>query len=134
MVLISYFRGKIDEYASSSYLKKLLEKLSNVDIVIAPIADNTMYDILDEYADGEITDLQCLHALSANWLGKQYVFLNDNAINKTLKMLDRLYICSGEKNEYRTKREDNKNVGKAKVKLAKREYAGKGQYIEELLK
>lgn len=134
MILISYFRGKIDEYSNSSYLKSLLDELKDIDVIIAPIADNTMYDILDSFSNGDITDLQTLHALSANWLGKQYVFLNDEAIKKSLKVIDRLYICNSEKNEYKTKKEESTNMGKNKVKLAKREYAGKGLYIEDLLK
>ena len=133
MILISYFRGKIDEYKDSKYIKKLLDDLKNVDLVIAPIADNTMYEILDDFSGGEITDLQCLNALSANWLGKQYVFLNDKAIKKSLTIIDKLYLCEKEKNDYKTRKEENTKIGKQKVKLAKREYAGKGKYIEELL-
>ena len=134
MILISYFRGKIDEFSNSKYLKEILAELKDVDVVIAPIADNTMYDILDSFSSGDITDLQCLNALSANWLGKQYVFLNDKVIKKSLKEIDRLYICEDEKQDYKTKRKENIDIGKAKVKLAKREFAGKGVYIEELLK
>ena len=65
---------------------------------------------------------------------KQYVFLNDKVIKKSLKEIDRLYICEDEKQDYKTKRKENIDIGKAKVKLAKREFAGKGVYIEELLK
>lgn len=134
IILISYFRGKIDDYKNSKYLKKLLDEIKDVDIIVAPIADNTMYDILDDFSAGEITDLQCLNALSANWLGKQYVFLNDAAIKKSLTIIDRLYLCKQEKDDYKTKKEENTIIGKQKVKLAKREFAGKGKYIEELLK
>ena len=133
MILISYFRGKIDEYKDSKYLKDLLKSIEDIDIIIAPIADNTMYEILDDFSSGDITDLQCLNALSANWLGKQYVFLNDKVINRSLKIIDRLYICNKERNEYITKRDSNLKMGKDKVKLAKRSFAGKGKYIEELL-
>ena len=38
-----------------------------------------------------------------------------------------------ERNEYITKRDSNLKLGKDKVKLAKRSFAGKGKYIEELL-
>jgi transcriptional regulator with XRE-family HTH domain len=134
MVLISYFRGKIDEYSNSKYLRDLIKKVESADLIIAPIADNTMYDILDDFSSGEITDLQCLNALSANWLGKQYVFMNDKVIKRSLKIIDRFYLCNQEKNDYKTKKEESTKIGKDKVKLAKREYAGKGKYIEDLLK
>ena len=134
MILISYFRGKIDEYSNSKYLQDLLKMVKSADLIIAPIADNTMYDILDDFSSGEITDLQCLNALSANWLGKQYVFMNDKVIKHSLKIIDRFYLCNQEKNDYKTKKEESTKIGKDKVKLAKREYAGKGKYIEDLLK
>lgn len=133
MLLIAYFRGKLDEYKDSKYLKKLLSTMNNVDVVIAPIADNTMYTTLDDFIAGKITDLQCLNALSANRLGKQYVFLNDGSINKSLKMLERCFYSTNERKDYQTYRLKENEIGKNKVKIALRQYAGKGKYIEELL-
>lgn len=133
MLLIAYFRGKLEEYKNSNYVKELLEELKNVDVVIAPIADNTMYITLDDFISGKITDLQCLNALSANRLGKQYVFLNDNVIKNNLTMLERCFYCKNERKDYQSYRLKENEIGKNKVKIALREYAGKGKYIEELL-
>lgn len=133
MILIAYFRGKLNEYEDSPYIKKLLKELEGVDVVIAPIADNTMYTTLDDFINGKITDLQCLNALSANRLGRQYVFLNDKVIENNLKMLERCYYCEKERNDYHTYRLKENEIGKNKVKIALREYAGKGKYIEDLL-
>ena len=33
------------------------------------------FEIIDRFIDGEITDVQCQHCLSATNLGKQYVFI-----------------------------------------------------------
>ena len=134
MLLIAYFRGRLDEYTGSKYIKELIKELNDVDVVIAPIADNTMYTTLDDFISGKITDLQCLNALSANRLGKQYVFLNDNVIKNNLKMLERFFYCKNERVDYQSYRLKENEIGKNKVKIALREYAGKGKYIEELLK
>ena len=134
MLLIAYFRGRLDEYPGSKYIKELLKELNDVDVVIAPIADNTMYTTLDDFISGKITDLQCLNALSANRLGKQYVFLNDNVIKNNLKMLERCFYCKNERVDYQSYRLKENEIGKNKVKIALREYAGKGKYIEELLR
>ncbi len=134
MLLIAYFRGRLDEYTGSKYIKELIKELNDVDVVIAPIADNTMYTTLDDFISGKITDLQCLNALSANRLGKQYVFLNDNVIKNNLKMLERCFYCKNERVDYQSYRLKENEIGKNKVKIALREYAGKGKYIEELLK
>lgn len=132
MLLIAYFRGKLDSYSNSKIIEKLLKDIDGADVVIAPIADNTMYTVLNDFINGDITDMQCIHALSANRLGKQYIFLNDAAIKKSLKMIDRLYLCEKEKAYYSNVKIEESEVGKNKVKIARREYAGKGKYIEEL--
>ena len=134
MLLIAYFRGKIEEYNNSKIIQKALSDLKDIDVVIAPIADNTMYSILNDFIEGNITDEQCVHALSANRLGKQYIFLNDKAIKKSLKQIDRFYLCEEEKSYYTNIKIEESNIGKNKAKLARREYVGKGKYIEELLK
>lgn len=134
MILIAYFRGKLDNYKNSNYLKCLLGKMKNIDVIVAPIADNTMYTILDDFIQGKITDLQCLNALSANRLGRQYVFLNDSVINNNLKLLERCYYSSLERKDYMNYRLKENEIGKNKVILALREYAGKGNYIEDILK
>ncbi len=133
MILIAYFKGKLNDYTNSKYISELLEELKDVDVVIAPIADNTMYTTLDDFISGKITDLQCLNALSANRLGKQYVFLNDKTIDDSLKTLERCYISKNERDGFKSYRLKENEIGKKKVKIALREYAGKGKYIEELL-
>lgn len=133
MILIAYYRGKIDQYINSKYIKKVLNKIKNVDLIIAPIADNTMYSIINEFIEGSITDEQCINCLSANRLGKQYVFLNDNVIDNNLEILSKTFISTNEKEDYYKTREQEDDIGKKKVIMAKRKYAGVGKYIEELL-
>lgn len=132
MLLVAYFRGKLEEYKKTPLLQRLLTGVKELDVIIAPIADNTMYSILNEFIDGTITDLQCLMALDANRLGKQYVFLNDNVLKQKLKIKERLYFCEEEKEDIKKRKLEESEIGKNKVKLAKRKYAAKGKYIEEL--
>ena len=132
MLLITYFREKLKNYQNEEYLNTLLDEIKDVDVIIAPIADNTMYSVLDDFTEGKITELQCLNALSANRLGKQYVFLNNKIINSNLKMLEKCYFSTKEREYYIELRKKENEIGKNKVKLALREYAGKGKYIEEM--
>lgn len=133
MILTAYYRNKINDYINSNYVKKVLNKINAVDLIIAPIADNTMYSIINEFIEGSITDEQCLNCLSANRLGKQYVFLNDNVINNNLEVMAKLFISSNEKNDYYQTKMRDSDIGKKKVIMAKRKYVGVGKYIEELL-
>ena len=133
MILIAYYRGKINSYLDSSYLKNILDSIKNVDIIIAPIADNSMYSIINDFIEGGITDEQCINALSANRLGKQVVVLNDKTLSTNVKILKESFICVEEKKQYEIEKDNDRNIGKSKMILAKREYAGIGKYIEDIL-
>lgn len=131
MMAIALFRGRLNAYSSSPSLQRLCERVEAADYVVAPIADNRMYEIIDAFADGEITDEQCKHALAATDLGKQYVFRSKKAL-KTIRLLEQCYVCQPEKDAYLKSRENSSRIGRDKVKAAKREYRGRGLYIDEV--
>lgn len=133
MLTIAYYRGKLEKYAQHKKIQNLISKLVEIDYIIAPIADNKMFRIIDAFIEGEITDEQCKHCLSATNLGYQYVILSEKAISK-LRKLECCYYSIEERISYRnTKKEENK-TNEDKVKLARIKYRGKGQYIDEILK
>ena len=133
MMTIAYFRGALDEYKSHPKIKNLINNLNNYDYIIAPIADNRMYQIINSFIEGEITDVQCKHCLSATNLGFQYVFLSEKSL-KNLKIVERCYVSSYEKEYFRNLRLADVKVGNDKVKIARMQYRGQGRYIDEILK
>lgn len=132
MMTIAYYRGVLEPYESHSVVKKLIEESRNCDYIIAPIADNRMFQIINSFIDGEITDEQCKHCLAATHLGLQYVFISDQAIEQ-VKLIERCYISNNEKEYYKNIRTQDTKLGDDKVKLAKIQYRGKGRYIDEIL-
>ena len=132
MLTIAYFRGRLEQYKDSNILNDLSATVQNADIIRAPIADNRMFQILDEFIEGNITDLQCKSALSATDLGKQYVAVSEKGL-KNLELIHHCYLCSDEKTDYLKEKEEFNRVSAQKVKFVKREFAGKGKYIEEVL-
>ena len=133
MLMVAYFRGKLKEYNNSDILKKLLDENKGVDYFIAPIADNRMFEIIDSFIDGEITDVQCQHCLSATNLGNQYVFVSQKALNQVV-LLEKCYLGQAEKDSYLNARQECFKINQDKVKLARRQYRNQGNYIEDLLK
>ena len=133
MLTIAYFRGTLNEYKELPIIKKLISRLEGIDYVIAPIADNKMFRIIDSFINGEITDEQCKHCLAATNLGYQYVLLNENAISN-LKMLECGYLSNEERKHYRNLKSEDNKISEEKVKLARIQYRGKGLYIDEILK
>lgn len=132
MLTIAYYRGALEKYSNSSLLKELIASSRKCDYIIAPIADNRMFSIINSFIRGEITDEQCKHCLAATNLGNQYVFINDLAVSK-LKMVEKAYLCEKEKQYYQEMRSNDAKLGEDKVMLARIEYRGKGKYIDEIL-
>lgn len=133
MLTIAYYRGLLGKHENHPKIKKLVEKTKTCDYIIAPIADNRMFQIINSFINDEITDEQCKHCLAATNLGNQYVFKTKKSINN-IKIIEKLYISNAEKEHYRNISIKNRNLGNDKVKLAKIKYRGKGKYIDEILK
>ena len=133
MLTIAYYRGTLEEYSEHPTIKKLITESRNCDYIIAPIADNRMFQIINSFIAGEITDEQCKHCLAATNLGNQYVFTSEQAVQQ-LKILERSYISFSEREHYKNLRAEDTRLGDDKVKLARRQFRGTGKYIDEILK
>lgn len=132
MLTVASFRGRLDAYRNHEHIKGLMKRVAEADYIIAPIADNRMYEVIDQFIDGEITDVQCQHSLSATNLGKQYVFTSQNAL-KHVGILEHCFLCSKERETYEILRLEETASGLAKAKAARRQFRNQGCYIEELL-
>lgn len=132
MMTIAYYRGALDEYKNHPVVKKIIEQSRACDYIIAPIADNRMFQIINSFIEGELTDEQCKHCLAATNLGMQYIFVSEKAVSQA-KLIERCYISHNEREYYKNIRLEESKLGANKVKLARKQYRGKGQYIDEIL-
>lgn len=133
MIAIAFYRGWLEDYKESPFIKSIIDKISDCDVIVAPIADNRMFDIITEYVEGSITDEQCRHALAATNLGFQYVLKTKKSIEHT-ELIREMFVCKKEKEKCIENRVSLTENGLQKVKMARIEYKGKGKYIEEVLK
>ena len=131
MLTIAFFRGRLGGFAEHPLIQSLSKRVENSDYVVAPIADNRMFELIDTFIDGEITDIQCQHCLSATNLGYQYVFTSAAALEH-VEIVERCYLSSSEKRHYLEKRREEAHIGADKVRAARRQFRGQGLYIEEL--
>lgn len=132
MMTIAYYRGALTHYQNHPVIKKLIHDSRDCDYIIAPIADNRMFQIINSFIDGEITDEQCKHCLAATNLGSQYIFISERAIKQVI-LLERCYLAKNEKDHYKNIRISDTKLGDDKVKLARIKYRGQGRYIDEIL-
>lgn len=133
MYAILYFRGAFNKFTPSKEVMDIIDKINNSDVIIAPIADNNMYDTLNSFSLNLITDEQCLHALSANNLGLQVVLKSKKACD-SIHFIDRLYLCESEKKLFLKKKRELSLQSKSKVDLVISKYRRKGKYFDELFK
>ena len=131
MLAISFFRGRLSAYRDTAYIRNLIHRIETADVIIAPIADNRMFEVLNRFAAGDITSVQALHSLSASRLGNQYVFKTEKAVQR-LFFLDRFYLCDEERENAKEFSKDNANIIQTKLKLSLREFRNQGKYIDEL--
>ena len=132
MMTITYYRETLDKYENHPLIKKIIKESRDCDYIIAPITDNKMFETINEFIEGNLTDEQCKHCLAATNLGMQYVFLTEKAASR-LKIVERCYVCDKEREHYKKLKEDYRKLGNDKVKLAKAQYRGVGKYIDEVL-
>lgn len=132
MLAICFFRGTIKEYAESNMVQTIAKRIADADVVIAPIADNKMFYIMSQFAEGEINADVALHSLSASGLGLQYIIKTERALRKCVPV-ERYYLSVPEREDCRKALIERGYEIDTKLKLAKREYKD-GLYIEELLK
>lgn len=96
MMTIAYYRRTLDKYKNHPYIQEIVSESRNCDYIVAPIADNRMFQIINAFINGEITDEQCKHCLAATNLGMQYIFISDKAVSN-LEIVERCYISDLEK-------------------------------------
>lgn len=132
LLTIAAYRQRLDERFSLKAIKELKQKVEKADYIVAPIADNRMYRIIDSFIDEEITDEQCIHALAATNLGMQYVARTQKAAER-IDIHERCYLCAEEKKKYVEGRRQFLTEADHKVRAARIKYRGKGKYIDELL-
>ena len=131
VLFIAYNRGYLNEYEGSKKLEQLINECKNADVIIAPIADNRMFDIIKEFTRGMITGEACSAALSSLDLGRQYALKSRKAID-ALGLLKKHYLCREEKKDYGFQMAElRKKRYEDSAKFLKRNRTGK--YIEEIL-
>ena len=133
MIAIAYFRGRLDNYKEHKLVTNVINKIKEADYIIAPIADNRMFELIDAFVLGELTDKQTLYALSATHLGMQYVLKTPESV-QNLQILNTCYLCPVERSAYNQLNDVESTTSLNKALIAKYKYKNSGLYIDQLLK
>ena len=133
MLSICTYRGIINQYLDLPLIKKIKSEVDNADVIVAPIADNRMFNLMSEFADSIINADVALHTLSASNLGYQYVFKTEKALS-FLHCEERYYISKPEREERLSLKGVRYANMTAKYKMALKEYSViPNRFIEDIL-
>ncbi len=130
MLAVCYFRGTLNEYSTHNLFLEIIDRIKDVDVIIAPIADNKMFYIMTQFAEGEINADVAIHSLSASKLGFQYILKTKKAID-SLNPIEKYYICEEERKNCQSELEKRGYEIDTKIKVAKREFKN-GLFIDEV--
>ena len=131
MLMIAINRGMLEEYIDSKKYKEVVNMLNSYDVIIAPIADNRMFNIIGDFANYTITTEQAIHALKSLSLGNQSVFKTEKAI-KSIKVIERMFICKAERNDAIKEKYERIEKDKNNAVNAYKKYLRQGLYISEV--
>lgn len=131
MLAVVYYRGNNQEIKNNKKVLKVIEEIEAADLIIAPIADNKMFTILNEFSVGDINMDVALHSLSAYGLGNQYVIKTEKAL-KRLEFVERYFVSFPERERIMYESLERAYGIDTKIKLAKMEYKT-GLFIGEIL-
>ncbi len=131
MIYIAIHRGLLNEYKDTKLYKKIIDEMSSVDVIIAPIADNRMFMTIEDFVRSSITTEQAIHSLIDLSLGNQIVFKSEKAI-KHIKILEKLYTCKDEKKDAVKRKISKLNDTNSFIENNYKKYIRQGLYISEV--
>lgn len=81
-MVVAYNRGRMNKIKDSQLYNFYKNYLLNKDLVIGNIADDRMFNVIDNFFEGMITDKALVFSFSALKLGKQYVMLTQKGCDR----------------------------------------------------
>lgn len=129
---VLYNRGRLDSVRNSTIYKNCRALASGKDIMIGPIADDAMNEVMNRFIHGEITDkafLECIRGLD---FGIQYVAKTELACN-CVTILEEKELYGKELDDAALLSQNRRREGKEIADSMQRRYRREGKYFDEIL-
>ena len=130
--LIAYNRGHMEGYSNSPLFTRYAKMENGYDIVTGYIANDRMYQVMNRFFEGDITNTALLNSISALKLGKQYACISQKACDNVEILSERTVTPF----ELSFLRELSANHRKEGIRMAEdivKQYRREGKYFDELL-
>ncbi len=131
-MIVAFNRGKMDSIKGSKMFEKYQKISSGKDLIIGSIANDRMFYVLDNFFQGNITDLALIKSLSALQLGKQYVAVSQHGCD-AVRIEKEIPISYLEKKFLQSASEENRAKGIAIANNICKNYRREGLFFDEIL-
>ena len=129
---VLYNRGRLDSVKKSALYKRCTRLASGKDIIIGPIADDAMNEVMNRFIHGDITDkafMECIRGLD---YGIQYVAKTEAACGCVI-VLEEKELYGKELDEAALLAEKRRKDGRALADAMQRRCRREGRYFDEIL-
>ena len=131
-MIIAYNRGKMESIKGTDVYEKYRHICENKDILIGSIANDRMFFVLDNFFQGNITNLALIKSLSALQLGRQYVAVTQQGCD-AVRIEKEIPISYLEKRFLQDISEENRTKGISMANDICRNYRREGMFFDELM-
>ena len=131
-MIVAYNRGKMESIKGTDVYEKYRHICENKDILIGSIANDRMFFVLDNFFQGNITDLALIKSLSALQLGRQYVAITQNGCD-AVRIEKEIPISYLERRFLQDISEENRAKGISMANDICRNYRREGMFFDELM-
>ena len=131
-MIVAFNRGKMDRIKGSKLYDKYHQLCSNRDVMIGSIANDRMFYVLDNFFQGNITDLALIKSLSALQLGRQYVTVSQTGCD-AVQIEKEISISYLERRFLRDVSEANRAKGVSMADTICKNYRRDGLFFDEII-
>lgn len=131
-MFIAYNRGRMDDIKNSKFYLNYKNITEKYDVIVGSIADDRIFYVLDNFFEGNITDLALTKSLSVLKLGKQYAALTQKAC-KNIKIEKEINLSFFEKKFIQQISKQNRDTGISLAKDIQKKYRREGNFFDEIM-
>lgn len=132
-LMIAYHRRSMEDFKDSAIYKKFEHISDDYDIITGYIANDKMYDVLQSFFRGEITDVALIKCLSVLDLGKQFVAVTQKGCN-SIRVIRETKLSYFEQLCLQKISRIRRKEAIELTDKTKRDYRREGKYFDEILK
>lgn len=131
-MIIAYNRRKIESIKGTDVYEKYRHICENKDILIGSIANDRMFFVLDNFFQGNITNLALIKSLSALQPGRQYVAVTQQGCD-AVRIEKEIPISYLERRFLQNISEENRTKGISMANDICRNYRREGLFFDEIM-